>query len=154
MNRLKMYDYNNIIMQWCKGIENKDRILDFLYKVDDILIPRLSARVDMSNYASKLAANAHSVFLLDDKKDIASCSVYCNTEIGFITSIAVKEPYIGKGIGTLMLQEVVKHCKEQGCTQIRLQVYNENIRALNMYHRNKFYAIQEFDDSKMLRLDI
>ena len=72
--------------EWEIGIQYYNRIYQFLNEVDAIMLPPLSERVCISDYAEKLACLAETLFIVQDGCDIASCSVYCNSETAFIST--------------------------------------------------------------------
>ncbi len=133
-----------LVYEWVHGMEYTNRILHFLYEIDAIMVPKLSERVEMASYAGKLAQKAETLFISENGNDIASCSVYCNTETGFITSIAVNDKYARRHIGTDMLSSVKQHARKLGCKKILLEVHCQNIGALSFYKKNEF-AVTKYD---------
>ena len=127
-----------LVQEWVHGIEYKKRILAFLYKIDDIMVPALRGRVDISSYAEKISQKAETIFISENGEDIASCSVYCNTENGFITSIAVKSKYIRRHIGTELIENVKQRVYKLGCRKILLEVYDQNDAAICFYKKVGF----------------
>ncbi|MCD8038184.1 MAG: GNAT family N-acetyltransferase [Lachnospiraceae bacterium] len=138
MNRLKK--------EWVQGNAYNDRIADFLREIDSEMIPELSGRVKIEEYALKLSETAHNLFIVSDGIDIASSSVYCNTKNAYISSIAVKKIYLRQHIGTCMMQEIKSYVKEEKCSIIRLQVWHSNIPALIFYQRNGFLIQNNIGD--------
>lgn len=54
-------------------------------------------------------------------------------------------PYFqGKGLSKLLLQASLKHVKEKGC-QVKLEVHNTNIKAINLYSKNGFNYLGDYD---------
>lgn len=140
--------------KWCSGEVYKDKVEKFLYEIDEQIIPSLSSRVNISKYADKIAKYADTVFGYADNlaEEVASCSVYCNSEIAFITSFAVKRECRNKHIGSILMNEVIRHCKKQKCAEIQLEVYNENIYARMFYMNRGFSEIKSLEKSKILQL--
>lgn len=124
-------------IEWITGMEYCSRIENFLYKVDAYFIPRLSERVCIKDYACKLAKYAETVFFINSNEDIASCSVYCNREIAYISSIAVKPEYMRRGVGERLIDEVKKNVRLK-CNAIELHVCVYNRQAINFYLANDF----------------
>lgn len=60
-------------------------------------------------------------------------------KIGFLDALAVKKNNSGKGIASALNKEAEKWLKEQGCTQIRLEVFNEN-PAIDIYKKWNYKA--------------
>lgn len=137
--------------EWVNGEQYQERIYSFLKEIDEIMIPSLSSRVCIFEYASKLARLAESLYIFDGKGDIASCSVYCNSKVAFISSIAVKKEFLERGIGTLLITEVKKYVRTKGCEEIHLEVYAQNSVALSFYIKNGFIIFAENGDIKTMR---
>lgn len=128
---------------WVDGDEYCGRIQAFLEEIDEIMLPRLRGRVDIEKYAFKLSEKADTLFVVEDGIDIASCSIYCNKKEAFITSIAVKQQFMHRHIGTDMMKEIKQHAKEKECRAIQLKVHKENESALNFYKKNGFASKQK-----------
>lgn len=137
---------------WVKGEENKNRICAFLKKVDDYMIPAISERVKLDDYAQKLAVCADTVFFENNGIDIASCSVYCNHREAFISSIAVDKKYFRRNIGSQLLDEVKSYIKKIGCTSLELSVSKHNFTAIAFYNKNGFQQVNENSDWKNMKL--
>lgn len=145
---------SEVSFKWCSGELYKNKIEKFLYEIDEYMIPSLSSRVNISKYADKIAKYADTVFGYSNNlaEEVAACSVYCNSEVAFITSIAVKREYRNKHIGSILMNEVIRHCKERKCVEIQLEVYDEN-RYARMFYMNKgFIEIKSLERSKILQL--
>ena len=125
-------------IDWTNGDETKKRIEKFLQDMDNEFVPSLGSRVDIPQYASKLARLAETVFIMEHSKaDIASCSIYCNQSNAYISSIAVKKQYQGQGVGSMLIKEVVRHVKGK-CKAIVLHVHRANKEAIYYYRKNGF----------------
>nr|WP_302600040.1 GNAT family N-acetyltransferase [uncultured Cellulosilyticum sp.] len=143
-----------VSFKWCSGELYKNKIEKFLYEIDEHMIPSLSSRVSILKYADKIAKCADTVFGYSDNlgEEVAACSVYCNNEIAFITSFAVKREYTNKHIGSILMNEVVRRCKERKCVEIQLEVYDENRYARMFYMNRGFIEIKSLERSKILQL--
>lgn len=124
--------------EWVEGRDCTDRLKKFLYEVDDIMIPRLSARVSIEDYAKKLSENASNLFAEYGESDIGECSVYCNTDMAYVTSISIKEQFSNRKIGLHMMSIVKAYILEKGCTKIQLRVHKTNIVAISFYKKCGF----------------
>jgi RimJ/RimL family protein N-acetyltransferase len=55
--------------------------------------------------------------------------------------MAVRAAWQGRGVGTALLTEAIRHAKESGCVRrLDLQVYADNERAIRLYTRLGFAA--------------
>ncbi|MDY5331081.1 MAG: N-acetyltransferase [Anaerovibrio sp.] len=126
------------MVEWLNGDNAKTRIISFFQEMDKEFIPSLSSRVDIPSYAAKLAELADTIFITNNiGQDIASCSIYCNQRDAYISSIAVKKSYQGKGIGHMIMDEVKAHIKNR-CGAIVLHVHISNRNAIYYYKKNDF----------------
>ena len=77
------------------------------------------------------------------------CAKYENKIVGFagikiildeadIMNIAVKKDYRRQGIATLLLNHILKICKEKGIKTIHLEVNEENFSAISLYQKFGF----------------
>ena len=128
--------------EWVKGVRYQNRIESFLNEIDAIMVPTLSERVCIWDYAGKLARLAETLYIVREECDIASCSVYCNSKVAFISSIAVKRGFLGQGIGSVLMDEVKRY--------VRLEVYTPNTIALKFYAKNGFSVLTENGDVKRM----
>lgn len=55
-----------------------------------------------------------------------------------ITNIAVREDERGKGIGKLLLRELIRLAKDNGIARMTLEVKDTNVRAVEMYRKFGF----------------
>lgn len=58
-----------------------------------------------------------------------------------IMSFAVKKEFRRKGIGYMLLKEVIKRCKEKGKQRILLEVRVSNVAAQKLYKKNGFETV-------------
>ena len=136
--------------EWVKGVRYQNRIESFLNEIDAIMVPTLSERVCIWDYAGKLARLAETLYIVREECDIASCYVYCNSKVAFISSIAVKRGFLGQGIGSVLMDEVKRYVRAKKCESIQLEVYTPNTIALKFYAKNGFSVLTENGDVKRM----
>ena len=112
-------------------------------EISEIIIPPLKERVDLSGYTEKLAKYADIFYAKNQEKVCGSCEVYLNQKRAYITSIAVFPEYQGRGIGSALLNAVVKEVEMRNIEEIDLEVFMNNIKAICFYKRHGFFAIEE-----------
>lgn len=142
---MELMDKQKIEYVWSDKGEGK-RIYQFLIETDNCFIPKLSERVNIEEYAQKLAQNAENIFVSYEGQDIGACSVYCNSDIAFISSFAVKPEYMRMKIGSHMMGQVVQQTKQLKCKSIRLEVYASNSAARTFYEKCGFVSIAQKDE--------
>lgn len=64
--------------------------------------------------------------------------------------IAVSEEYRGKGVGTALMQNVIKRAREEGYTGISLSVDLENRGAIELYEKLGFQDYETVGTSKTM----
>lgn len=126
--------------------EDETRLFKFLCDVDSIFIPNLSARVNIREYAIKLRENAENIFACRDEEDVGACSIYCNFETAFISSFAIKPAFMRMKIGSTMMRQAICRAKELECKKVRLEVYQDNLVALEFYEKCGFSKIKQNED--------
>jgi ribosomal protein S18 acetylase RimI-like enzyme len=142
----------HIEYEWVRGCNAQERIRLFLLEVDSDFIPVLSERVDIKMYAKKLAERAENLFVVVRGENVASCSVYCNEDIAFISSFAVKKKYWMQHIGSKMMGAVKKHAVSCGCSKIRLEVGAFNCTAKLFYENCGFLETEHHTDWIIMEL--
>lgn len=114
------------------------RIKEQLERLDEFFIPKLSERVNVSEYAVKLSKYAHLFYAVCGGQDCGHCAVYVNEEYAFISSIGIDVDYQSKKIGTLLLSSLKEYCPQRGIHEIKLEVHEDNILAVGFYKKNGF----------------
>lgn len=72
---------------------------------------------------------------------IGYCAAWFIFEDCQIISIGIKQAYQRQGFGILLMKEVMKQAKDEGCESITLEVRFSNEKAINMYVQLGFYKI-------------
>jgi len=116
-------------------------LAEHLTRCDADFIPRLSARVVISDYAQKLADSAVRFEAWSDDTLVGLVAAYCNDieeGIAFITSVSVLRGWMGKGIGARLVEECIAHAAALGMRQVALEVSSENQSAIRLYEKRGF----------------
>ena len=66
--------------------------------------------------------------------------MYINSSegIGFITNVSVDIEYKGHGVASKLMDQVKEYASKNSIETIELEVYQENIKAINFYHKHGF----------------
>ena len=56
----------------------------------------------------------------------------------YITSLFVKEPYQGKGIGSQLLQKAIENAKKRGVIEVHVDTEENNAKAVEFYQKRGF----------------
>jgi len=68
--------------------------------------------------------------------------------------IFISKKFRGKGIGSVLLDELLNRCKEINLDTISLSVYKKNIGAINLYKKKGFKVFKENNVSYFMKKNI
>lgn len=89
-----------------------------------------------------------------DKQVVGYCGVQTVLDEGYITNIAVLEPFRSLGIGKKLVNRLIEYAEEKGLNFITLEVRESNERAIGLYKsfgfeiqgkRRNFYTLPQED---------
>jgi ribosomal protein S18 acetylase RimI-like enzyme len=119
------------------------QIAEHLLHCDVDFIPPLSGRVEINDYAQKIAGKATRIEAWLGGTLVGLVAVYCNDQedhIAYITSVSVLPAWTGNGIATRLINQCVEHAKASGMRRISLEVSGDNARAIKLYEKSGFVA--------------
>lgn len=134
-------------------IENIDEIRKVVYHFDKVFKPALSERIsDLDAYAEKLYHNAIVFAAKEDDDCIGFVAFYANDknlQVAYLTQIAVQSKAQNRKIGKSLLDLCIDTSKNNGMSELKLEVKNYNITAINFYKRNGFKLCGEASADSM-----
>ncbi|MEA3133471.1 MAG: hypothetical protein QOG17_1317 [Gammaproteobacteria bacterium] len=117
------------------------QIGDHLARCDSQFVPVLSGRVDIAEYARKIASSASRWEAWSGDTLVGLVAVYGNDQerrTAYVTSVSVLEKWTGKGIATTLMRSAVAYSKLQGHRRISLEVAREHRSAIHLYEKCGF----------------
>jgi 2-polyprenyl-3-methyl-5-hydroxy-6-metoxy-1,4-benzoquinol methylase/predicted GNAT family acetyltransferase len=108
-------------------------ILAHLQRCDHQFVPALSSRVNLCEYAAKLATRAERFEVFEGDMLVALVAVYINADSAFISNVSVEDQLGGQGVGSRLVRDAVTRAFSTGVRQVRLETDRRNRRALKMY---------------------
>ncbi len=117
------------------------QIAEHLSRCDADFVPPLSGRVEINDYAQKIASKATRFEAWSGGTLVGLVAAYCNDQekrIAYITSVSVLREWTGKGIAAHLMSQCVEHAKASGMRQISLEVARDNTAAIKLYEENGF----------------
>ena len=87
-----------------------------------------------------LIAKDGDVIVGNGSLDVLPRRMYHRAELG----ISVLRGYWGKGIGTMLLRELIAHGKKEGLDGISLEVRTDNTRAISLYNKFGFEKVATY----------
>lgn len=121
----------------------KEQLRNHIYEIQDILVPPLTGRVDIEDYINKLSEHANLFYAMEGNIVCGSCAVYLNQPIAFISSIDVLPNYWRKGVGSRLIEEVIRVARKLKKTDILLKVSKTNHKAISFYKKCGFESRAE-----------
>lgn len=116
-------------------------IIQHLQLCDMNFFPPLSERVEIIDYARKIADKATRFEVWSDSLLVGLVAAYCNdkkSSIAYITSVSILKEWMGQGLAARLLQQCITYVKGIGIQKIRLEVASDNVRAITLYEKNGF----------------
>lgn len=118
-------------------------IVEHLSCCDIDFVPPLSGRLEINDYANKIASKATRFEAWSGGMLVGLVAAYCNDHekrIAYITSVSVLKAWTGKGIAAKLMKLCVEHAKASGMRQISLEVASGNAPAIKLYEKSGFVA--------------
>ena len=131
------------VVEYVSNKASEAEIAEHLSRCDDDFIPPLSGRVEINDYAQKVARKATRFEAWSGGTLVGLVAAYINDQdkhIAYITSVSVLQSWAGKGIAANLMTRCVEHAKASGMRQINLEVAGDNTPAIRLYESNGFIA--------------
>jgi len=127
-----------------------------LRECDARFSPRLSARVDIGDYARKLASFADRMEIWQEGRLVGLVAAYLNnqeTRRGFVSSVSVTSDCEGAGLASQLMQKCIHIAQDKGCEKLDLEVGGDDERTKSFYLRHGF-ALSGEGRSGFLRMEL
>lgn len=131
------------VVEFQLNVASAAQIADHLLRCDAYFIPPLSDRVEIGDYAERIASKATRFEAWLGGRLIGLVAAYCNDHekrVAYITSVSVLRAWTGKGIAAQLLGQCVETAKSSGMRQICLEVAQNNAPAIKLYEESGFVA--------------
>lgn len=148
--RLRVEPKVNIIPE----IDEKN-IYQAISMLENELNPSLRKQgIQIEEYAKKLSALGKSWIVLDEEKNICGIiSAYLNDKTkrkAYVSFIAIKAQYRGMHLAQKLLKIVENESRTKGIETIELEVWKNNINAINFYKAQGFNILRELNNKSFL----
>ena len=121
------------------------QIVEHLLRCDADFVPPLSDRVEISDYAKKIASKAMRFEAWSGDMLVGLVAAYYNDQeqrTAYITGVSVLREWTGKGIAASLMRRCIDNAKASGMRQISLEVASDNVPAIKLYEKSGFVAGQ------------
>lgn len=135
----------NIGIKYDKNKASTAEITNHLTHCDSNFIPPLNSRVNIDDYAKKIATSATRFEAWSAEKLVGLVAAYCNDveqRTTFITSVSVLTEWRGQGIPSELISKCIAHTKEIDFSRIKLEAASNNIPAIKLYEKSGFTSNQ------------
>ena len=143
-------------IEHCLNKASAPEIAEHLRACDDEFVPPLSGRVEINDYAIKIANSATRFEAWADGELIGLVAAYCNNEedrVAYITSVSVRTKWTGSGIAARLLEQCILYLKSVRFDHIELEVNGANARAIRLYAKMGFVRFEAQSKVLVLRLN-
>lgn len=116
-------------------IEDYEQIKDTFNEFDDFWSPE--------NLKSELQAENREYVVVKDEEGliVGFAGIILSVDDAEITNIVTKKDKRRQGIGSILINELIKISKEKGKDNISLEVNEENEHAIKLYEKNGFEVV-------------
>lgn len=117
-----------------------EQIKEHLDKCSIHFAPALDTYVNINDYSVKIKNKAIRFEAWNNNILVGLIAMYVNPSegIGFITNVSVDIEYKGHGVASDLIKQVKEYASKNGIETIELEVYQENTKAINFYHKHGF----------------
>lgn len=123
-------------------VESVEEVEKILIEFNRVFTPPLEDRIlKFKLYAEKLVDKGYVYNVVIDSEKVAFIAFYandCESNIGYLTQIAVKQDCKINGVGYALIKQFEKISYEKGMKILKLEVSNCNNHAINFYKRSGY----------------
>lgn len=136
-----VYDvYGDICME-CVIRELADRDLDQVVRIEEENFSTPWTRADYANCIIKKEYLALVATGADDQQILGYMAVMISLDAADVCNVSVDKNYEGRGIGSRLLEAMLRALKEKGVTSVFLEVRETNAGAIHLYEKFGFQQI-------------
>ena len=137
---------------------DKETIKKIIIKYDELFIKSIVKSQNFEDFIDKISCNANVISVCINGQVAGYCAYYMNdfeSREAYITLIAVDEDFQANHLGTIMLDYIKAVAVINGFIYIRLEVHDNNVRAIRFYEHNNFCVeMTASKDSKYMRCNL
>jgi ribosomal protein S18 acetylase RimI-like enzyme len=111
---------------------------------DNSFFSPLSDRVDLGEYAEKIARLADRFELWEQDRLVGLVAVYLNdttSRRGYISSVSLCRDYTGKGLGSELIQRCSHVARDKGFASLLLEVAEGDTHTRRLYNKLGFELV-------------
>ena len=127
-------------------------IVQHLQCCDATFHPALSTRIDLEEYARKLAHTATRFEAWLGTCLVGLVAIYCNApdrRMAFVSNVSVLPTHTGQGIGQTLMANAINHSRAIGFINLSLKVDAGASSAIHLYQKLGFSLAVDVDHCTM-----
>jgi len=147
----------NDAIKYSIGKADKAAIASHLRACDNSFLPPLSQRVNIDDYAIKIAHKAQLFEAWANNELLGLIAAYYSDPdkiTAFITNVSVLPGWRNGGIAQRLMENCITNTLELGFIQIELEVNPSNKAAISFYGKHGFIAVRRPDSLLKMMLDL
>ncbi len=124
-------------------------IFKHLKTCDQDFQPELSSRVNLEEYAKKVASHAVTFEAWNDNLLGGLVGTYFNdpeAKTAFVTTVSTMRKFTGLAIGTTLMTMCKEYGQKNGFENIQLEVQSQNLKAISIYEKLGFQIKEQQGD--------
>ena len=126
----------------CKDI---DKVMSFLYKIDNTLPVSLSSRVDLRKFATGNLERGF-VYGIEEDGELACAAIFyyhfLTDTAAYLDLLATVPGYGGRGYATQVMDAIEDAARKAGMTEFHLHTNDTNKAALSLYSKRGYEIIK------------
>jgi len=128
----------SILLQFEQGVITAERPFDITLKPEHITYYDIEKLIS-SKKSEVIVAVLNNEIVASAYISIKKAKPYLNhSKYGYLGFMYVKQEHRGKGLNGLIFEELKNWAKAKNISELRLDVYNENISAIKAYEKVGF----------------
>lgn len=138
-------------IQYSRNLSTFSDIYKHLRIASPSFLPPLEGRVDIEKYSNKLLVYSQREEAYYDGKLVGIVAYYCKkgSQEAFISNVSVLPDFKGKGIASLLLNNMKVFLSKMGVHKVEMEVANSN-DIIEFYRKNGFDLDREIDCTKFI----
>ena len=138
------------------NVASAPAIAAHLRRCDRDFIPRLSDRVEIDEYSSKIAGRAMRFEAWASGSLVGLVAAYFDADrhTAYITTVSVDPEHRNRGLASRLLAQCLAHAQEQGDSGVLLEVDRDNGSAIDLYKELGFTVTDANERTLSMRRDL
>ena len=128
----------SVLLQFEQGVISAERPFDPTIKDGDIVYYDIEELITDKESVVFVVENDTEIVASGYAKIKEDRHYLKHKKQGYLGFMYVSEDHRGKGINKIIIDELLNWCKEKNVMEIRLDVYEDNIPAINAYQKTGF----------------